>query len=371
MAIRLEFLNLIVPVHVIDRKYPGGWKQCRTDHGLEEQPSSFGACWHDGLLFRDGAMSPFDMAMLKAKWEAIGFKAIRCRRGRSVVADFCVYPSPASPASPVPACTWLSIDTSVAMASFRGSAFLHSDQHGRLFDMSINEIAENLSCIAKRIGAQRVQELERLKLEHRSLQREDFLWHFLLQSFATMGRSSGWRGLIGERSNYDQVTFEALSRLDDADRERTVRAVCRKAKIRMPDKKADFILGCFRLIRDMGGLNEAKSRLLAQEGRDGKIKFLLQFPGIGPKYARNIMMDVYHEDFRDSIAVDARIKSISEALGVSFKSYQEHEAFFLEVARLAGLNGWELDRLMYHFKDDFEREIFSSVAARAATVPTA
>ena len=233
----------------------------------------------------------------------------------------------------------------------------------------MNEIAEEFSLIAKRIGAQRAQDLERLKLDHRDLQREDFLWHFLLQSFATMGRSSGWQGLIGKKNNYDQVTFESLSKLDDTDRERTVRAVCRNAKIRMPDKKTEFILGCFELIRDMGGLSEAKSRLLAQDGREGKIKFLLQFPGIGPKYARNIMMDVYHEDFRDSIAVDARIKSISEALGVSFKSYQEHEAFFLDVARLAGLNGWELDRLMYHFKSDFEREIFGLVAARTETVP--
>ena len=44
-------------------------------------------------------------------------------------------------------------------------------------------------------------------------------------------------------------------------------------------------------------------------------------PGIGDKYARNIMMDVYHEDFRDSIAVDARIKAVSERLGLSFASY--------------------------------------------------
>lgn len=27
--------------------------------------------------------------------------------------------------------------------------------------------------------------------------RPDFVWHFLLQSFATMGNSRGWQGLIG------------------------------------------------------------------------------------------------------------------------------------------------------------------------------
>jgi hypothetical protein len=59
------------------------------------------------------------------------------------------------------------------------------------------------------------------------------------------------------------------------------------------------------------------------------------------------MMDVYHEDFRDSIAVDARIKKVSAAHGLSFGAYAEEEDFYLNVARKAGLNGLELDRLMF------------------------
>lgn len=47
------------------------------------------------------------------------------------------------------------------------------------------------------------------------------------------------------------------------------------------------------------------------------------------------MMDVYHEDFRDSIAVDERVKKVSEALGLSFKTYDEHEQFYLKIAREA------------------------------------
>lgn len=65
------------------------------------------------------------------------------------------------------------------------------------------------------------------------------------------------------------------------------------------------------------------------------------------------MMDVYHEDFRDSIAVDVRIKRISDAWGLSFPSYEEHENFYLSVATDAGLNGWELDRLMFNFTNEF------------------
>lgn len=59
------------------------------------------------------------------------------------------------------------------------------------------------------------------------------------------------------------------------------------------------------------------------------------------------MMDVYHEDFRDSIAIDERVKKVTEALGRHFDTYEEHERFYLGIAEQAGLNGWELDRIMY------------------------
>lgn len=122
----------------------------------------------------------------------------------------------------------------------------------------------------------------------------------------------------------------------------------------MPNRKAGFILDCFEHVRQLGGPKEAKAQLLAQIGCEAKIRFLDAFPGIGPKYARNIMMDVYHEDFRESISIDIRIKAISQILGLSFSSYAEHEAFYLEVARKAGVNGWEIDRLMFNFQAEIE-----------------
>ncbi|WCP70091.1 hypothetical protein LYZ37_18995 [Vibrio tubiashii] len=217
-----------------------------------------------------------------------------------------------------------------------------------------------LAEIAKDIHSQHVGYIEKLKLGHHELQRPDFIWHFLLQSFATMGKSSGWKGLIGNKYNYNKITYEALTALDHNGRAQTVKAVCHASKVRMPEKKADYILGCYERVRDIGGLESAKTQLLSCSGREGKIKFLKQFPGIGEKYARNIMMDVYHEDFHSSIAIDIRIKSITELLGLSFNTYEEQEIFLLEVAKLADLNGWELDRLMYRFKSDFEYEILSA-----------
>ena len=35
MAIRLEFINLIVPIRVIDQKFEGGWEQFSRDYGLD------------------------------------------------------------------------------------------------------------------------------------------------------------------------------------------------------------------------------------------------------------------------------------------------------------------------------------------------
>lgn len=200
-------------------------------------------------------------------------------------------------------------------------------------------------------------ELERLKEGRRELNRPDFIWHYLLQGFATMGRASGWHGLIGNKDNYRRVTYGVLAALPRRAREAQVKKVCREARIRMPDRKAKFILRCFEQVSEHGGPEATKDKLLARSGREAKIAFLQEFSGIGPKYARNIMMDVYHEDFRDSIALDVRIKSISEALGLSFASYEEHEEFYLDVAHAADLNGWELDRLLFNFLPDVKARL--------------
>jgi hypothetical protein len=221
---------------------------------------------------------------------------------------------------------------------------------------SNNEICERLIGITKAIASRRKARLDELKAEYVRLKNDDFVWYHLLQSFATMGRSAGWHGLIGNKKNYSKVTYEALIVLSPEAREAQVRETCRLAKIRMPDKKADYILGCYDAVHKMGGPLAAKNRLLSLPGRDAKIAFLKSFPGIGEKYSRNIMMDVYHEDFRDSIAIDVRIKNVSEAFGLVFSSYSAHETFYLSVAAGAGLNGWELDRLMYNFQEEFIQE---------------
>lgn len=227
-----------------------------------------------------------------------------------------------------------------------------SKEKGKSIDKEAtrNRLIEVVSTLA----VEKRLDLEKLKQEQCGLDRSDFIWHYLLQSFSTMGRASGWHGLIGDKSNYQRVTYNVLAAFSPEERRTQVQRVCREAGIRMPDKKADYILRCFDYVKLLGGPEIAKAKLLAQPGREAKIHFLQTFPGIGPKYARNIMMDVYHEDFRNSIALDVRIKAISEALGLSFSSYAEHESFYLKVAKEAGINGWELDRLLFNFREEVE-----------------
>jgi thermostable 8-oxoguanine DNA glycosylase len=189
--------------------------------------------------------------------------------------------------------------------------------------------------------------------------RSDFVWHILLQSFATWGAARGAEGLINNPNNYSRVTFERLSKHYPKKRYETLQKVFRKAGIRWPETKAVLMARNYDLVRNMGGLAEARKRALASRGREAKISFMKRFHGIGDKYARNIWMDVYHRDFHDAIAVDERIKKITKALGYSFKptEYDKHERFYQEIAKEAGLQGWELDRLLFNYTNHFQSVI--------------
>jgi hypothetical protein len=79
--------------------------------------------------------------------------------------------------------------------------------------MNNNGIQEKIAAVAKALAREKKDKLDKLKAEHSQLSRSDFLWHYLLQSFATMGRATGWHGLIGNEENYSRVRYEALARL--------------------------------------------------------------------------------------------------------------------------------------------------------------
>jgi endonuclease III len=167
-----------------------------------------------------------------------------------------------------------------------------------------------------------------------------------------MGNSRGYDGLFGDPANYERITFETLSLLSPEERFRELARTLSAAAVRMPDRKAEWLVADFDFIQSIGGPAKAKDELLSQPGRDAKIAFLKRLAGIGDKYARNIFMNVYHPEFRQSIAVDSRIESVLEALGLNeLKSYEAREQFLVEAAKEAGVDGWDLDRMLYNFKD--------------------
>ena len=216
---------------------------------------------------------------------------------------------------------------------------------------------ERLVQVVSNLAEKYRDELEELKRGAAELDRPDFLWHSFLVAMATMGSARGYDGLIANRDNYSRVTFEELGTLPEAERLQRLDETLRRAKVRMPGMKANYLANAFKSLLELGGPAAAKEKLLMEPGREGKIRFLQSFAGIGPKYARNILMVVGHDEFRDAIAIDLRIKKVTSALGLTFSNYETHEDFYLEVAREAGIEGRELDSLLYNHTDEVVRAL--------------
>jgi hypothetical protein len=179
------------------------------------------------------------------------------------------------------------------------------------------------------------------------LKRRDFVWYEILLSFSTWGNSRG-----AKRLDFDALTYEKLSRLKQPKRSSLVRREFAAAGLRYADKKTLYLLLNFDLIHDKGGLEKAKCEVLDPTGPDAKLEALRQYKGIGEKYAHNIMMDAYHPDFHSSIAVDQRIKRISKELRLPARTYADYLSFYRKVAAEAGVQPWELDRVLYKCKAD-------------------
>ncbi len=204
------------------------------------------------------------------------------------------------------------------------------------------------------ISPDKPQHLEDLKAMGIALRRRaDIVWHLLLQGFATMGNSRGWKGLFGDPLLLAAVSYEHLDSLDPSDRTPHIEAVFRKAKVRMPQKKAAWLVSDFDMINGRGGPAAVWQVAQSLQSREEKISFMKAFDGVGEKYARNAWMDLYDDAFHDSVAVDQRIKTMTEALGYSFSKYSDHEDFYRGIAVEAGLSAWEVDRPLYWFLADF------------------
>lgn len=193
-----------------------------------------------------------------------------------------------------------------------------------------------------------------IELENHALmltQKDDWLWHLLLSSMSTMGNSRGYAGLIENMDNYALVSYNNLLPLDQATRLNNIQLGLSNANVRRYKLKTKWLLKNYEFIQDCGGVETIQNFILQSVGRDCKIQLLKLFEGIGDKYARNIFMDMCHEDFINSVAIDERLIDISDSLEIARNqiSYLEHENLFIEIANDAGLNPWQMDRLLYNY----------------------
>ena len=113
MAIKLEFINFIVPIEKIRAKYPGGWEQCLKDH----QHLIGGRVWYDEYLFRDGAMNPMDMENIVVRWESKGFLGIGTKDNEQYWQDMCVFTFGWSTLR----CDWIDYDPDLRGAFLKGT----------------------------------------------------------------------------------------------------------------------------------------------------------------------------------------------------------------------------------------------------------
>ena len=70
--------------------------------------------------------------------------------------------------------------------------------------------------IIEKVASREAKKLSELKSTYNDMKRDDFLWHYLLQSFSTMGNSRGWYGLIGNKENYNELKLEVLQSIHGA-----------------------------------------------------------------------------------------------------------------------------------------------------------
>jgi hypothetical protein len=68
MSVMLEFCSLIIPVEVIQKYYPGGYKQYK-----KENSRFFDNGWFDDNLVREGSMGQDFDGMIE-RWEKLGVK---------------------------------------------------------------------------------------------------------------------------------------------------------------------------------------------------------------------------------------------------------------------------------------------------------
>lgn len=117
MAVALEFIDFIVPISIIQAKYPGGWDECLHEHEPLMGPG--GRVWHDEHLLRDGAMNPRDIEELIGWWQERGLEPYDFTGGSRRWKDVCVVEHMLG--GPTLSCDWIEVDLDARAAFLKGT----------------------------------------------------------------------------------------------------------------------------------------------------------------------------------------------------------------------------------------------------------
>lgn len=123
MAVKLEFINLLVPIKTIEQKYPGGWQQC-----LKDNKELIGhSVWFDEHLLRCGAMNGMDIYLMLDDWKRLGFKTHLGGKRPTKWIDVCVVEAMFADEG-VP-CSWLVVEDNTAYlkGTAKGEVIDHSN----------------------------------------------------------------------------------------------------------------------------------------------------------------------------------------------------------------------------------------------------
>lgn len=216
-------------------------------------------------------------------------------------------------------------------------------------EANVPTLDEQVAGALRTVAARHERELDAKRTNGEAEARaDDFLWKCLLRSYATLGAAGGWKRLTSDPSNELALAFSALAALPPDERAARSEAVFRAAGVRYPRRKAAWLSAAFERVSSLGGTVAASRALVDARGRDAKLRFLKQFPGVGAKYARNLMMDLHDADFRESVAVDSRILAFARDVGLTVDR-ANLELRLLDIARLAGIDGWTCDRVLFNW----------------------
>jgi hypothetical protein len=189
--------------------------------------------------------------------------------------------------------------------------------------------------------------------------RDDIIWFEIVLSLSTLRGSYGSQIVVDDDGQIDEhrygsVAFRTLDQVDPDYRDSYLESRL-YGNVAMHPTKAEAIVNNFERIKDSyGDPRGAKEAFKQKNGVQAKMEFLKQFDWIGEKYARNIPMDLYLEEFREFIAIDSRIEGILQESGYPFedRDYDDHEQFLQAIAAELSLEPWELDRTLYNFEDE-------------------